>query len=386
MALIAAPQPETAGPARAERLSAPDPAAMARLVDERDAARDEAARARAELQALREAERRGRWAAAAALAGALAQTERMAAELAGLRDAAAGRPAPGRVAFSCVLDEGPALAAQCRLWLNCLLQLNGVAPSDVFIHAPVGCTSDLLRDAATLGVTIVPIVPPDPRNPHCNKICQLETFIAGGFDHVVLMDCDTAWVGPMALPGAATRRTALAMAKVVDHPNPPEPVLAALFQAAGLGEPDWVTVSCPPGGGRRTDRNNCNGGLYILDRALLPRLAPLWRRWALWCLDQRDLLGRHVRNADQLGFALALREMGLAVAPLPIEWNYPTHLPAAELPDVPPRILHYHGAVTPDHRLRETGVPGPDAAIRRLNALMPGFDRPSSPARAGAGG
>jgi hypothetical protein len=165
------------------------------------------------------------------------------------------------------------------------------------------------------------------------------------------------------------------MAKVVDHPNPPEPALAALFEAAGLGEPDWVTVSCPPGGGRRTDRNNCNGGFYILDCAILPELAPRWRKWALWCLDQGDILGRHVRNADQLGFALALREMGLRVTPLPIEWNYPTHLPAAQLPDVAPRILHYHKGMDPDHRLLEIGVAMPDAAIRTLNDRMAAFGR-----------
>ena len=338
-----------------------------------EAARAEVQQAKAELLAVREAERRGRWAAAAALASALGARDRALADRAAPPTGA--RPTRGRVAFSCVLDDAPALSVQCELWLNCLLRLHGVPPSDVFIHAPVGCSADLLHRAAALGVTIVPIVPPDPRNPHCNKIAQLETFMGGGFDHVALMDCDTAWVGPMELPQAAAARTALAMAKVVDHSNPPEPALAALFEAAGLGEPDWVTVSCPPGGGRRTDRNNCNGGLYILDRTILADLAPRWRKWALWCLDQGELLGRHVRNADQLGFALALREMGLRVTALPIEWNYPTHLPAAQLPDVAPRILHYHKGMDADHRLLEIGVAMPDAAIRTLNDRMAAFGR-----------
>ena len=353
-----------------------------------EAAQAEAHQAKADLLALQETERRGRWAAAAALASALAERDHARAALAAPSSAApppAARPTPGRVAFSCVLDEAPALSVECELWLNCLLRLHGVPPAHVFIHAPVGCTADLLPKAAALGVNIVPIVPPDPRSPHCNKICQLETFTGGGFDHVVLMDCDTAWVGPMELPRAAADRTAPAMAKLVDRPNPPEPALAALFHAAGLGEPDWVAVGYPPDGGRRTDRNNCNGGLYVLDRAILPGLAPLWRKWALWCLDQGECLGRHVRNADQLGFALALREMRLAVTPLPIEWNYPTHLPAAELPDVPPRILHYHKAVSPEHRLLETGIARPDAAIRALNGQMSEFDRLAPPVRVSAG-
>ena len=350
---------------------------LAEPAAELETARAEAQQAKAELLAVREAERRGRWDAAAALARALAERDHARSALAAPLPGA--RPTRGRIAFSCVLDDAPALSVQCALWLNCLLRLHGIPPSDVFIHAPVGCAADLLPRAAALGVTIVPIVPPDPRNPHCNKIAQLQTFMGGGFDHVVLMDCDTAWVGPMELPRAAATRTAQAMAKVVDHPNPPEPAIAALFEAAGLGEPDWVTVSCPPGGERRTDRNNCNGGLYILDCTILPDLAPRWRKWALWCLDQGEILGRHVRNADQLGFALALREMGQSAASLPIEWNYPTHLQAAELPDVAPRILHYHKAIGPDHRLLETGIAMPDAAIRTLNGQMAAFSRLAPP-------
>jgi hypothetical protein len=374
--LLAEPVPITIAPAarHAEQQEA--------WAAELQTAREEARLARADLLAVREAERRGRWESAASLAGILAEKERLVSDLAGLRSTAAAsaqshddRQKAGRVAFSCVLDDGPMLSVQCELWLNCLLRLNGISPSHVFIHAPVGCEANFLRRAKALGVNIVSIVPPDLRNPHCNKICQLETFMGGGFDHVVLMDCDTAWVGPMTLPHAAFHPTVKAMAKVVDRANPPETALSALFEAAGLGEPDWVDVGCPPGGGRRTDRNNCNGGLYILDSSILPTLHPSWRKWALWCLDREDDLGRHVRNADQLGFALALRERGLSVTPLPIEWNYPTHLPASELPDVPPRILHYHNAMTPDHRLVETGVARPDAAIRKLNGQIAEFDR-----------
>jgi hypothetical protein len=119
--------------------------------------------------------------------------------------------------------------------------------------------------------------------------------------------------------------------------------------------------------------------MYILECAALPNLQPLWRKWALWCLDQGRILGRHVRNADQLGFALALREMGVSVTPLPIEWNYPTHLPSNQLPNVVPRILHYHKAMTPDHRLLETGVAKPDAAIRELNSQLVKFEHLQQP-------
>lgn len=390
-----------------QRLDAAEQAAGAAteldaLRAELEEALDAARVAEAGLAAARETERQVRWDAAAALAAELAEKDRLTADLAAAR-AAAAQPVPEPVqtapaaevpsggpldasipmaspagyestAFSCVLDKDPALAAQCDIWLDCLLRLRDVPASHVFIHATAGSDPDLLRRAESLGVNVVPIEPLDPRGPHCNKICQLETFERGRFERVVLMDCDTAWIGPLELPRTVSRPAI--QAKVVDRANPPERILTALFAAAGLGEPDWVAVSCPaPDGDRRTDRNNCNGGLYILDRAALPGLRPLWRKWALWCLDQGDILGRHVRNADQLGFALALRELGVAVTPLPVEWNYPTHLPGEELPDVAPLILHYHRELTEDGGLKEIGVPQPDAAIRVLNEQLAAFRR-----------
>lgn len=278
------------------------------------------------------------------------------------------------VAFSCVVDDDPTIAAQCYIWLNCMLRLHAIPAPNVFVHAPAGYESALLRWAAALGVNVVPIARFDPRSPHCNKICQLDTFEHGLFKRVVLMDCDTAWVGPMEFPPVSSNSTMFA--KVVDRPNPPEEAIAKLFQAARLGEPDWVEVGPPLAGGRRkTDHNNCNGGVYILDRSVLSSLRPLWRKWALWCLDQGEILGRHLRNSDQLGFALALRELGAKVTPLSVDWNYPTHLPAAELPDVAPRILHYHREMTPNLFLKQTGIAQADAAIKEFNRQIVLFPR-----------
>ena len=61
-----------------------------------------------------------------------------------------------------------------------------------------------------------------------------------------------------------------------------------------------------------------------------------------WSLKRRKLLGEFAIHVDQLSFALALRELGLSADLLPIEWNYPIHLPAAQLPDVTPQIIHFH--------------------------------------------
>ncbi|HZU88582.1 MAG TPA: hypothetical protein VE993_04930, partial [Stellaceae bacterium] len=162
------------------------------------------------------------------------------------------RPALDSVAFSCVLDKDPLLAAQCFIWLNCLLELQRVPPDQIFVHHTGLDNADFAAWLAARQINLVEIRPYDRRSPHCNKLRQLETFARRRFEHVMLMDCDTAWIGDRPLPLRAP-----AAAKIVDFANPPEAVLATIFRAAGLGEPAWVDVSFPQGpGARRTDRNN----------------------------------------------------------------------------------------------------------------------------------
>ena len=285
------------------------------------------------------------------------------------------------IAFSCVVDRPRYLMAQCFVWVNCLLELRKIPPKSVFVHVVGVDDAEFLLWVEALGVNVVKVAPFDPRNPYCNTLCQLETFAGGEFDQVVLMDCDTAWVGDAPLP-----RGEPVAGKIVDNARPPESVLAGVFSAAGLGEPNWAEVSLPKGDdSRRSDWNNFNGGLYILDGRFVGKLAPAWRAWATWCLDRRDSFAQRVRRpvgyspraaegivpSDQVSFALALRELGVVGTHLPIEWNYPTYSPL--LPDVTPQILHYSRHFKPPFRLRRTGIPSPDRAIDALNARIEEF-------------
>jgi hypothetical protein len=285
------------------------------------------------------------------------------------------------IAFSCVVDRPRYLMAQCFVWVNCLLDIQKIPPKRIFVHVAGIDDPDFLSWLESLGVNVVRVAPFDPRNPYCNTLCQLETFASGEFDQVVLMDCDTAWVGDAPLP-----RGEPATGKIVDNARPPESVLAGVFRAAGLGEPNWAEVSLPRGDDRRrSDWNNFNGGLYILDGGFVGKLAPAWRAWATWCLDRRDLFAQFLQHpvgyspraaegivpSDQVSFALALRELRVVGRHLPIEWNYPTYSPL--LPDVTPQILHYSRHFKPPFKLRRTGIPRPDRAIDALNARIEGF-------------
>ena len=297
------------------------------------------------------------------------------------------------IAFSCIVDRPPYLMAQTYVWVRCLLDIQKIDPKNIFVHATGIADSEFLPWLESLGVNVVRVAAFDPRSPHCNKICQLDTFDDGRFDQVVLMDCDTAWVGVAPIP-----RGEPIAGKIVDNARPPETVLAGVFRAAGLGEPNWVDVSIPKGDDyRRSDWNNFNGGLYILEGRFASKLNRAWRTWATWCLDHRDSFAQFARNpvarpsgnaadgsmafpriegrplvpVDQVSFALALRELGVVAGQLPIEWNYPTY--SSSLPDVAPQILHYSRHFDPPFKLHKTGIPSPDRAIDSLNARIETF-------------
>jgi len=278
-----------------------------------------------------------------------------------------------KTAFSCVVDNDAVMRAQSYIWLTALLTIQRCTPGQIYVHLTDDVEQpEYLSLLTRLGVNVVRVAPFDGRNPYCNKLTQLPTFLTTQFDQVVLMDCDTAWVGSDSLPVAQK-----VAAKVVDFANPPAPILEELFRLADLGDPDWTETSFPTGGDDdRTDRNNCNGGVYIFGRGTLSAIAPLWRKWASWCIDHAETFGDYRQHADQVSFALAMRELDAAVEPLSLEWNYPTHIDASFLPDEEPQILHFHRELTSDFVLKEKGLPAVDAAIRRINdAVQASFSR-----------
>src|SRR5437868_6949827 len=105
------------------------------------------------------------------------------------------------------------------------------------------------------------------------------------------------------------------------------------------------------------------------------KLARLWRFWALWCLERSELFESFSVHADQVSFALAMRELRANVRQLPIAWNYPTHLRLDGLPDVSPEIIHYHRDFTAALKLKTVGVPSVDASIGHLNDGIEHFPR-----------
>jgi len=268
-----------------------------------------------------------------------------------------------------VLGNDPLRTLQCYVWVNCLIELRAVTPESIFVHHTGIENVDFGRWLRSRHVNLIEIGAGGGRGPPRNRLLQLETFSRRPVGRVVLMDCSTASVGDAPIPGDGP-----IAAKRADFSRPPESVLTAIFHEAGLGGPDWVDASFPQGpGARRTDCNYFDDALYILAGDLIPLLSAAWRKWADWCLDRPDLFGAWAEEAEAVALALALRELRLSAAHLPIEWSYPIHAPMAHLPNVKPQILRYEPRFGPNHRLAPIGVAKADAAIDDLNRWMTEF-------------
>jgi SAM-dependent methyltransferase len=272
-------------------------------------------------------------------------------------------------AFSCVVDNTPLLLAQAFLWVNCLKQLRGVAANDLFVHTVEVDDHEFLTWLANEDVNVVAVPRFHLLSPHCNKIQQLSTFRQTRYDRVVFLDCDTAVIGELDLPNVTS-----VGASVVHFGSPPEAILAAIFDAATGTPPDWVPAALEQGGRREpTDRNNCNGGVYICDRVFLTDLEDAWRSRALWSLEHLALYGGYEFHVDQVSFALAMRDLQENAQHLDLAWNFPTNVPPQVLPDITPQIIHYHTELTPRLKLKTIGLSHPDAEIIRFNKHIETF-------------
>src|SRR5690606_25641494 len=73
------------------------------------------------------------------------------------------------------------------------------------------------------------------------------------------------------------------------------------------------------------------------------------------------------KHADQVSFALAMKSLKKKVSHLNIKWNYPTHLEKNLLPNIEPRIIHFHGEIDEHMNLKKRGLKKLDKAIELVN-------------------
>jgi hypothetical protein len=245
----------------------------------------------------------------------------------------------------------------------------------IVIHTIDGCAPEYQRVFDSWGIRLEKVGRFDPRHAYSNKLAQLESTALAEADYVVLCDCDLAFCGSI-LPwvgGNAVRAVIAARAWF------PFRRWKRILAAAGLGR---MTSAVPSVSGPATLAGFCNGGLYVLPRAIFQSLRSVWPKWDRWVLDRRHFFRRIGIFADQISFAMCCQELALRVEHLPIELNYHTTLRRPRLlfamtgrSDICPLVLHYHCETDAQGYLLPTKIASVNARIRQINRLLRRFDR-----------
>jgi Methyltransferase domain len=277
---------------------------------------------------------------------------------------------------ACVVDDQPRFHLEALRWFACLTEVAGVDASDLIVQVVGSLASEPLLYLERQGASIRRIDRFDARSPHCNKIAGALSLAQDARKGVaVLTDADTAILDD---PRQIERPHTSLSAKTVDSALPPVEVLTRIFKTAGVPIPPEVALR--QGSEQRTLRGNCNGGMYLLDAALLPTVAAAWATWAEWLLDRNELLEDWAVHVDQVAMALVLAAEGIEWHPLDIGWNTPTHYQALIPPDgARPHVLHYHWEVDHNGLIKPVGQASIDAQIEIANAAITHVFRAAAP-------
>ena len=278
---------------------------------------------------------------------------------------------PANVAWSCVVDDTPAIWSSLVPWLATAIDLAGIDPSRLYVHHVCPLRPEIAALCRRLAIDTRAVEPFDRRFPHTNKIRQFATSF-GDASHAILTDVDIAIASP---PPLGRIRTPVA-GKVVDLPNPPVEFLRRIFATAGLPAPTrWTNAFVNAQDERQefeTFRGNCNGGLLVIDRAQLAPIGRAWAQWARWLIDRIDLLDRWTVHVDQVSFCLAVNQLGVDVGRLDDAWNFPLGVRVAPSA-IGPFLLHHHAAFENGRLLEQGHAPRTRAAIARVNGVIESF-------------
>ena len=268
------------------------------------------------------------------------------------------------VRFSCAIDSDLLFARQAAALVCTLIRNAGVSPRDIVVHHTPGVPRFVRNAFAGSGVHLVQIRPFSERVGYLNKLRQLTTQHLLDADIVVLCDCDLAFVGDIR----GDLRPDRIAAAMVDEPNPPTGLWDQILDAAGLrrSRPDVFARFVS----ETTLFENRNGGLYAMAGTQMAALAEPWRYWARWLIPRSAMLGRYIMHVDQIAFALACLSEKIEVDLIGADCNVPTHLKAATLPAIAPRVLHYHRRADATGLLLPVGVPSIDASIAVANQAI----------------
>jgi hypothetical protein len=277
------------------------------------------------------------------------------------------------IAWSCVVDDTPAIWSSLIPWLATLFEVVGARASQVHLHHVCELPPDLAELVKALEVHTHAVKPFRRGHPHTNKVRQLETEFPSS-SRVVLTDVDLAF---FRKPPVETIRVPVA-GKLVDAPNPPLHILRRIFAESGQREPDAITCHDPTRddqpGSFETLSGNFNGGFYVIDPEYIRPLGEAWSRWASWLIDNVRLLEGWRIHVDQVSFCLAVAEVSPDVELLSATWQFPLHLPCLDR-DSQPHVLHHHAALDEDGCLLPGALAHAPGPVLGINTAIREFRR-----------
>jgi len=278
-----------------------------------------------------------------------------------------------KFALCCVIDRHPRFYVELILWTICAKR--HLPSEDTFrliVYFVDSAPDDLLDWLQQRSVETRQTVTIVPGSPHCNKIAPFLDQHPAEFTAVT--DSDLFFVAnPSRLFTLPRFR-----APPNNHCNPPPDIFKALLSASGLERPYRAGMALHKGskGLRETHINNISAGFVAAPKDRCGLLGQTWTKWANWLVANHPLLDRWTGHIDQVGFALAMEDIGEDVELLPAQTNtilhsleelvtvYAFHLSTGHIPRFPQRF-------NSDRTLNTSNVHESVAlAISRLNACI----------------
>lgn len=294
------------------------------------------------------------------------------------------------VTFCCALDQQPRLYVEVVLWLICTKRYAAKAGDQIKVYTFGDLPADLIEWIRTQGAAIIPSAPIVDGSPHCNKIGPF--FDQHESDWVIVSDCDLYFVSDVSVFLKALRFRA----GPNNHCNPPSRIFKSILSRTGVGEYRPGSSLFPGAGNEReTHINNISAGIVAAPSGRALSLALTWRRWANWLIENRDLLERWYVHVDQVGFALAMEQLGEDVEFFPPQLNMTLysmkellnpvafHLTTGHIPSFPQSFDEnrnlttdgLHPSMMDAVRNLNASIEEAKAVIRQLDSVAPHYDK-----------
>jgi hypothetical protein len=272
----------------------------------------------------------------------------------------------------CVIDRDPRFYVELVLWAICAKRY---LPSEIFrliVYFVDAGPADLVSWLHDGNIETRQTLSVVNGSPHCNKIAPFLDETSADF--TIVTDSDLFFVDdPSGFFQFPRFR-----APPNNHCNPPPEIFKTILAATGLRRPYRPGIALHKGGNgmRETHINNISGGVIAAPTFQCKRFGQIWLKWANWLMANRSLMSSWAIHLDQVGFALAMEEIGEDVEFLPPQINtvlhslgelatvYAFHLSSGHVPSFQERF-------NPDRTLNTSGVHENVAlSIERLNECI----------------